>query len=359
MFDPMRRFILSAASACLAAVIVLPAGATPVLQEDEFWRAEVERGDLPPVDERVPQDPMIVDLVAEGLRLGTPGGTLRTMVARSKDVRQMVVYGYARLVIYDKDYNLVPGILASVDNQDNKIYTLRLRRGHHWSDGHPFTSADFKYWWENVANNEKLSPSGPPDFLRVNGKFPEVTFPDETTIVYAWEDPNPNFLATLAQAAPPFIYRPAHFLKRYHEDFADPAELTAWTKEARVNSWAALHNKVDNMYQFDNHELPTLQPWMNSTSGKKIRHLFVRNPYYHRIDTNGVQLPYIDVVEMEIVSAGTGGGKGQRRGSRPAGPWPRFPRHLDPAQGRGGWQQLPDLSLGQRSSFANRDLSRT
>ena len=304
MFDPMRRFILSAASACLAAVIALPAGATPVLQEDEFWRAEVERGDLPPVDERVPQDPLIVDLVTEGLRLGTPGGTLRTMVARSKDVRQMVVYGYARLVIYDKDYNLVPDILASVDNQDNKIYTLHLRRGHHWSDGHPFTSADFKYWWENVANNEKLSPSGPPDFLRANGKFPEVTFPDETTIVYAWEDPNPNFLATLAQAAPPFIYRPAHFLKRYHEDFADPAELTAWTKEARVNSWAALHNKVDNMYQFDNHELPTLQPWMNSTSGKKIRHLFVRNPYYHRIDTNGIQLPYIDVVEMEIVSPG-------------------------------------------------------
>jgi peptide/nickel transport system substrate-binding protein len=73
---------------------------------------------------------------------------------------------------------------------------------------------------------------------------------------------------------------------------------------ARVKSWAALHNKRDNMYKFDNHELPTLQPWINSTSGKKIRHLFVRNPYYHRIDSKGVQLPYIDVVEMEIVSPG-------------------------------------------------------
>jgi peptide/nickel transport system substrate-binding protein len=74
--------------------------------------------------------------------------------------------------------------------------------------------------------------------------------------------------------------------------------------DARVKSWAALHNKLDNMYKFDNPDLPTLQPWINATAGKKVRHLFVRNPYSHRIDTNGVQLPYIDVVEMEIVSGG-------------------------------------------------------
>ena len=73
---------------------------------------------------------------------------------------------------------------------------------------------------------------------------------------------------------------------------------------ARVTSWAALHNKYDNMYKFDNHQLPTLQPWINASAGKKIRHQFVRNPYYHRIDTQGVQLPYIDTVEMEIVSSG-------------------------------------------------------
>jgi peptide/nickel transport system substrate-binding protein len=58
------------------------------------------------------------------------------------------------------------------------------------------------------------------------------------------------------------------------------------------------------MYKFDNHELPTLQHWINASPGKKIRHQFVRNPYYHRIDSRGVQLPYIDTVEMEIVTAG-------------------------------------------------------
>jgi len=182
------------------------------------------------------------------------------MVSRSKDIRQMVVYGYARLVGYDFDYSLMPDLLASYDVQDNKVFTLHLRKGHKWSDGAPFTSEDFRYWWEDVANNPKLSPSGPPDFLRVNGKLPTVSFPDETTVIYAWDAPNPNFLYTLAQARPPFIYRPAHYLKQFHIKYADPDKLAEEVENARVNSWAALHNKLDNMYKNDNPKLPTLQP---------------------------------------------------------------------------------------------------
>ncbi|WP_299898867.1 ABC transporter substrate-binding protein [uncultured Ruegeria sp.] len=284
----------------------LPAAAEaiPTPQESAFWSAEVESGNLPPVQERLPKDPLIVDLTAKGREFGTPGGTLRTMVTRSKDIRQMVVYGYARLAGYNQDYEIVPDLLASFENEGNRKFTLKLREGHKWSDGSPFTSEDFRYWWEDVANNELLSPSGPPDFLIVEGKAPTVTFPDETTVIFEWNDPNPDFLQSLAQARPPFIYRPSAFLKQYHEKYADAEELAFQVEDARVKSWAALHNKLDNLYKFDNHELPTLQPWLNASSGKKIRHNFVRNPYYHRIDSKGVQLPYIDVVEMEIVASG-------------------------------------------------------
>jgi peptide/nickel transport system substrate-binding protein len=302
MFKTTRPLILAAT---LAFGWTLPALAdVPVPQESSFWSAEVNAGDLPPVSERLPKDPLVVDLAAKGREFGTPGGTMRTMVTRSKDIRQMVVYGYARLVGFDGDYNIVPDILASFDNDGNRKFTLHLREGHKWSDGSPFTSEDFRYWWEDVANNELLSPSGPPDFLIVEGKAPTVSFPDETTVVYEWDDPNPDFLQTLAQARPPFIYRPSAFLKQYHENYVDPEDLAAQVDDARVKSWAALHNKLDNLYKFDNHKLPTLQPWLNASSGKKIRHNFVRNPYYHRIDSKGVQLPYIDVVEMEIVAPG-------------------------------------------------------
>ncbi|UWQ54383.1 ABC transporter substrate-binding protein [Leisingera caerulea] len=299
MFDALKPLL--AAALCLAP---LTAQAGPEVQESAFWRSEVKAGYMPPAAKRIPEVPLVVDLAAKGREFGVQGGTLNTMVTRSKDIRQMVVYGYARLAGYDENYQLQPDILLTFENEGNRRFTLKLRPGHRWSSGDPFTSADFRYWWEDVANNELLSPAGPPDFMRVLGKLPRVSFPDETTVVYEWDAPNPGFMHLLAQARPPFIYRPAKYLKQFHADYADPEVLAEEVDYARVKSWAALHNKYDNMYKFDNHELPTLQPWINASPGKKIRHQFVRNPYYHRIDSRGVQLPYIDTVEMEIVTAG-------------------------------------------------------
>ncbi|MBL3703814.1 ABC transporter substrate-binding protein [Sulfitobacter sp. BDSS02] len=299
MFKPLKSLLLTG-GLCLA----LPVLADPVLQESPFLSEQVSAGSMPAVAERAPDAPLFVDLEARGRSFGTQGGTLSTFVSRDKDIRMMVVYGYGRLVGFDADYKLVPDILESFENEGDKVFTLHLRPGHRWSDGAPFTSEDFRYWWEDVANNEALSPSGPPDFLLVEGNAPEVTYPDETTVVFTWAESNPSFLQSLAQARPPFIYRPAHVMKKYHIDYADAEELNAEVQEARVNSWAALHNKLDNMYNFDNPDLPTLQPWINASDGKKIRHQFLRNPYYHRFDSKGVQLPYIDRVEMEVVSGG-------------------------------------------------------
>lgn len=294
----MFRFLL------LFAVLALPVSAGPDLQESTFWSMEVERGDMLPVTERIPEEPLIVDLESKGRSFGTQGGTLRTLVSRSKDIRQMSVYGYARLVGYAPDYTLQPDILRDVTVAEGRIFTLHLRKGHRWSDGTPFTSDDFRYWWESIVLNEEITPTGPPDFMYVGGKRGRVRFPDAATVVFEWDDPNPNFLALLAQATPPFIYRPAHYLKQFHAAFADPEPLAEAVSEARVNSWAALHNKLDNMSKFDNPDQPTLQPWLNATGGETSRSVFVRNPYYHRIDTRGVQLPYIDVVEMTVVSGG-------------------------------------------------------
>ena len=41
------------------------------------------------------------------------------------------------------------------------IFTFHLRQGHSWSDGQPFTTEDFRYCWEDVANNKELSPDRP------------------------------------------------------------------------------------------------------------------------------------------------------------------------------------------------------
>jgi len=296
----MRKWLIALILAC--GVSTAQAGSD--LQESLFWTDEVNAGYLPPVAERLPEMPLVVDLKAKGRIPGQQGGTLRTMVSRSKDIRQMVVYGYARLVGYDENYKLVPDLLLDFENEGNRKFTFHLRPGHKWSDGNPFTSADFEYYWINVVNNKELTPGGPSELLLVNGVPPRVSFPDALTVIYEWDAPNPGFLRALAQASPLFIYRPAHYLKQFHADFADADSLQEMMEKKRVRSWAALHNRLDNMYKFDNADEPTLQPWMSASGKASTRELFVKNPFYHRIDSAGVQLPYIDIVEMSIVSGG-------------------------------------------------------
>jgi peptide/nickel transport system substrate-binding protein len=259
----------------------------------------VKSGGLPPVAERLPSPPRVV----EGETIGQYGGDLRISMARAKDTRMMTVYGYARLVGFDQSYNLVSDILESFEVEDARIFTLRLRKGHKWSDGAPFTTEDFRYWWEDVANNTDLAPLGPPIFMKVDGEPPTVEIIDDVTIRYTWPKPNPSFLPQLAGPRPPFIYRPAHYMKQFHAKYADQESLDAAIKKRRMRSWAALHNASDNMYNFDNPQLPTLQPWFNTVRPPQQQFIFERNPYFHRVDSKGQQLPYIDRVLMNIADS--------------------------------------------------------
>ncbi|WP_137388678.1 ABC transporter substrate-binding protein [Rhodoligotrophos defluvii] len=279
------------------------AQALPKLVETPSLEASVKAGLLPPVDQRVPEEPLIVDLPAQGLEIGRHGGSLRTLIDRPKSIRYMAVWGYARLVGYTPELELVPDILKDVKVENgNRVFTFTLRRGHKWSDGHPFTSEDFRYYWEDVANNPSLSPGGPPTSLVIKGEAPKFEVIDEVTVRYSWSRPNPTFLQELARARPTYIYMPAHYMRQFHEKYADPDQLARMVAAERVTDWAALHNRRETMYDFDNIELPTLEPWHNITLGPTTRFIMRRNPYFHRIDTRGQQLPYVDEVIMDVAS---------------------------------------------------------
>ena len=114
----------------------------------------------PPAWAQPPDEPRVLDDMPE---LGKPGGELRSLIGRARDTRLLYVFGHARLVGYDLDLNLVPDILASYEVEDGRSSRFRLRRGHRWSDGQPFTAEDFRFCWEDVANNPTLQPSGPRD----------------------------------------------------------------------------------------------------------------------------------------------------------------------------------------------------
>lgn len=112
--------------------------------------------DLPPVAERVPSEPLVVDLEASGREIGTSGGEINTLIGRSKDVRLINVWGYARLVGYNENLDLVPDLLKDLVSEEDRRFTLHLRKGHKWSDGAPFTSEDIRFWYEDIALNEEL-----------------------------------------------------------------------------------------------------------------------------------------------------------------------------------------------------------
>ena len=88
----------------------------------------VAEGKLPTVAQRIPENPLVTDLEAAGRKTGRYGGQLRTIFSQEKDVRLMNVYGYARLVGYDEKLELKPDILAAFDVEEDRIFTLHLRK---------------------------------------------------------------------------------------------------------------------------------------------------------------------------------------------------------------------------------------
>ncbi|WP_417517186.1 ABC transporter substrate-binding protein [Minwuia sp.] len=294
----MKRLIaaLSLSIAMAGSALVAEAVETP------YFAERVAEGTMPPVTERLPKEPLVVSFTGDKAP-GVHGGDLNMLIPRARYLRRMVVYGYARLVAYDENYEFVADIARDFTVEDGRIYTFHLREGHKWSDGHPFTTEDFRYWWEDVVLNEELNPGGVPSFMQVDGRPPIVTFPDSLTARFEWPMPNPHFLPRIAAASPLFLYRPAHYLKQFHADYADPEELAQKVEDSRRPSWASLHNRRDRMYRFDNVQQPTLQPWRNTTRKKSAgRFEGVRNAYYHKVDQNGRQLPYMDRLILTVAS---------------------------------------------------------
>ncbi|HEX6138329.1 MAG TPA: ABC transporter substrate-binding protein [Casimicrobiaceae bacterium] len=295
------------------ALAVLAAWNARAAEEPPFLAVDVAAGKLPPLAQRVPRPPLVVDVKRPGWSEGRYGGEVRTLMAKDRDIRMMVVYGYARLVGYDEQLRLEPDILESIDNVDNRIFTLHLRAGHKWSDGQPFTAADFRYYWDDVANDKDLSPFGLPRALLVHGHGPRFEALDATTVRYSWDEPNPQFLPALAGPSPLYIYRPAHYLRQFHARYVGLAKANERAVAAGSRNWAGYHQKLDEQFRFDNPSLPTLEPWINTTPLPTTRFVLVRNPYFHRVDASGRQLPYIDrvivnITDDKLIPARTGAG---------------------------------------------------
>jgi peptide/nickel transport system substrate-binding protein len=270
--------------------------------ESPLLADSVRQGQLPPMAARLPATPHVTVLKETGREVGQPGGEIRLLMGDQRDLRMMSLYGYSRLVGFNEKQELVPDILESVQVEEGRRFTLVLREGHRWSDGKPFTTEDLRYWWEDVANNRRLSPGGPPAGMLAEGKPPVFEILDARRARYTWETPNPTFLPNLAGAQPLYIFFPAHYMRDFHERYAEPATLQAAVRTARLKDWTALHEQKARLYRNENPDLPTLEPWRPRTAPPSERFVFERNPFFHRTDERGQQLPYIDRIVINIAT---------------------------------------------------------
>lgn len=306
-----RRFLGGMVGAAIAPSVVKAADRDI---EPEFLRDLLRAGRIPAMVDRLPTHPRIINMKDEGLQPGAYGGTVRTIIGSAKDIRYMTVYGYSRLVGYDTKLQLQPDILMGFTSEKDSVFTFHLREGHRWSDGAPFTVDDFRYWWEDVILNKDLTPGGGALELRPHGDLPHFEVLDPLTVRYSWDRPNPNFMPALAGPLPLMIFGPGHYLKQFHKKYQDDFRLSALMKQNRVKKWADLHIKMSRASRPENPELPTLDPWANTTAPPAEQFVFVRNAFFHRIDENGVQLPYIDrfilnVSSSSIIAAKAGAGE--------------------------------------------------
>jgi peptide/nickel transport system substrate-binding protein len=297
----------------LLASVFLPAYARAAYTDPAYFKEKREKGELPDIAERLPKNPRVIDMKALGREPGKHGGSVRMLIGGQRDIRLMPISNYARLVGYDEKFELHPDILESYDVQEERIFTFKLREGHKWSDGSDLTSEDFRYFWEDVALNKEIHKGGPPIELLVNNQPPLIEVIDRLTVRYTWEGPNPDFLAKLAAASPARLFLPAAYMKQFHIKYQTAENLAKLIKKNKTDDWSGLHIKMSRQVRPENPALPTLDAWRNTTSPPAEQFVFERNPYYHRVDENGLQLPYLDrfllnVTSSDIISAKTASG---------------------------------------------------
>ena len=263
--------------------------------------AKVQEGSLPPVAERLPEDPYVETMV-DGI--GKYGGTLRTTILANGDHYNLTrTVANELLVRWDPAWEkIVPSLADDVKvSDDATTYTFHLRPGLKWSDGAPFNADDIMFWYEDVFMNSALTPSKSSMYV-AGGEPVKVRKIDDLTVEFSFAAPYGLFLQQMAygQGHHPVIY-PKHYLKQFHEKYNAEGLPKLLADNPAANDWVSLFNsKVSLSFQssyWQNVDLPTMNPWVLSVpyaDGERVA--ATRNPFYWKVDPEGNQLPYIDGV---------------------------------------------------------------
>lgn len=205
----------------------------------------VKEGKLPPVEQRLPEEPLVYKPVHE---IGKYGGTWRAGFTGPADGQNIDRIVHDHLIYWDTAVTkVVPHIAKGWDISDGgRTFTFYLRKGMKWSDGAPFTADDIMFWYEDMYLNEELNPIKAA-WMSAGGKPGVVEKVDDYTVRFRFEVPYYTFLETVAslEVAGHFtrggeamgLFAPKHYMKQFHPKYTDRAELERKAKEAKFDNW--------------------------------------------------------------------------------------------------------------------------
>ncbi|MEZ4770489.1 MAG: ABC transporter substrate-binding protein [Caldilineales bacterium] len=279
------------------------APAEPAAMESKYHEAPmladlVAGGELPSVDQRLPDEP----LVEEVAQVGKYGGILRRGFLGPSDHNNYTRLVYDALVRFSPDGgDVIPHIAKGWEsNDDFTEWTINLRPGMKWSDGEPFTADDILFWYNDIALNTDLSPTPPTWLMNADGTIAKVEKVNDYAVKWTYAQPNTAFLLDLAnkdgadKSITNLAFAPVHYLKDFHPNYTDAAALDTVVKERGFETWTELF-AVEALPHLSGNR-PSTAAWVPKDGSTVSDPVFAltRNPYYFAVDQDGNQLPYVD-----------------------------------------------------------------
>lgn len=304
-----RRHFTALLSGGVAGALGLPIFVNKVLaqpagyNEAPMLAEKVANGSLPPVEERLPAEPLVVQPTNE---VGVYGGRLSGAGMAPETTNDLQIGQATGLFRFSNDLReIYPDLATGYEfNEDFTECVITLRKGVKWSDGEPFTVDDIIFFFEDWKYNEDLYPATQAVWLLGGERF-GIDKIDDYTIRFTFPQPYPSFSVIHFSGAPTEPFRPAHYLRQFHPNYNPNVETEA--AAAGFNSWQAYFTQMADgdsdspHYGVSNVNMPVLSPWM-PVSADSQRQQYERNPYYFKVDTEGNQLPYVDHMTVEYTS---------------------------------------------------------
>lgn len=286
-------------------IITDPAQWPKTFKEAPALAEQVKAGTLPPVERRIPQEPMVLKPIRE---IGKYGGTWRRGFLGPGDSENgNRVRAADKLLFWDvTGTEIAPNVAKGYEiSADGRRTTLFLRKGLRWSDGSLFTADDFMFWYNDIHQNKDLVRAPAPEFV-VNGKVGRIVKIDDLTVAFEFDDPHFLFPSQLAgdtqvgggqsrlqsDGRSLGMYAPAGYLKQFLPKYSSAEALDARAKAEGFPNWVQYY-KFKSDWRL-NRDLPTLSAWRMTQPITGQVWVMERNPYFWAVDTAGNQLPYLD-----------------------------------------------------------------